>query len=167
MESTAKESMSAATEVPVLIVGGGACGLALSCFLSNYGVKHVLLERRLETSKLPKAHYLNQRTMETFRQHAMVDEILQKACPPKYMSRVAWMTSLGGSEPMDRQVIHTLPCHGGEAKSAEAEAYRLVIYQDFYCSSLLIADLQARCTIAISQSPTNATRTDLTTTGRK
>jgi 2,4-dichlorophenol 6-monooxygenase len=50
-------------EVPVLIVGGGGCGLSSSIFLSDLGVDHLLIERHEGTSNLPKAHYLNQRSM--------------------------------------------------------------------------------------------------------
>jgi hypothetical protein len=44
-----------------------------SIFLSSHGVEHLLVERHDSTSNLPKAHYLNQRTMEIFRQHAVAD----------------------------------------------------------------------------------------------
>ncbi|KAJ6024478.1 FAD binding domain-containing protein [Penicillium herquei] len=111
-------------EVPVVIVGGGGCGLTLSAFLSNYGVEHVLLEKHTRTSILPKAHYLNQRTMETLRNHDMVEEILQKTCPPRHMSQVAWQTSLGGSGPFDRQVISKFECFGGHDGTEFAESYK-------------------------------------------
>jgi 2,4-dichlorophenol 6-monooxygenase len=68
--------MATESEIPVVIIGGGGCGLTLSSFLSNYGIDHVLIERHTGTSVLPKAHYLNQRTMEIFQAHNMVDEIL-------------------------------------------------------------------------------------------
>ncbi|KAJ5934037.1 FAD binding domain-containing protein [Penicillium verhagenii] len=105
--------MAEEIEIPVIIVGGGGCGLTLSAFLSNYGVEHVLLEKHTGTSILPKAHYLNQRTMETLRNQDMVEKILQKTCPPRHMSQVAWQTSLGGSGPFDRQVISKFECFGG------------------------------------------------------
>lgn len=41
-------------DVPVIVIGGGACGLTLSILLSNYGVPHVLFERHESTSYLPK-----------------------------------------------------------------------------------------------------------------
>ncbi|KEF53432.1 uncharacterized protein A1O9_10407 [Exophiala aquamarina CBS 119918] len=85
-------------DIPVVIVGGGGCGLSLSCFLSNYGIEHVLLEKHHDTSVLPKAHYLNQRSMEIFRLHNLEDELRNKSCPARYMSQIAWMSTLGGKE---------------------------------------------------------------------
>jgi 2,4-dichlorophenol 6-monooxygenase len=52
--------MSQKNDYPVIIVGGGGCGLSMSSFLSNYGVPHVLFERKERPSPLPKAHHLNQ-----------------------------------------------------------------------------------------------------------
>ena len=116
--------MSEEINIPVIIVGGGGCGLTLSCFLSDYGVRHVLIERHPGTSILPKAHYLNQRTMETLRGHDMVEEILEKTCPPRQMSLVAWQTSLGGDAPTDRKVIHKMECFGGYRGSEFAQSYK-------------------------------------------
>jgi 2,4-dichlorophenol 6-monooxygenase len=92
--------------------------------LSNYGIDHVLIERHTGTSVLPKAHYLNQRTMEILQAHNMVDEILQKTCPPRHMSQVAWQTSLGGSDRLDRQLIHKIECFGGDGGSPYAQSYK-------------------------------------------
>ena len=111
-------------DFPVIIVGGGGCGLSMSAFLSDYGVKHVLFDRKAVASALPKAHYLNQRTMETFRLHEMHREIRKKSCPSRYMCQVSWATTLGGSEPLDRQVIHKFPCFGGDDGARKAQTYK-------------------------------------------
>jgi 2-polyprenyl-6-methoxyphenol hydroxylase-like FAD-dependent oxidoreductase len=50
--------------VDVLIVGGGGAGLTASMLLSHLGVEHLLVSAMPTTSVLPKAHVLNQRTME-------------------------------------------------------------------------------------------------------
>lgn len=118
--------MSNEVETPVVIIGGGGCGLTLSSFLSNYGIEHVLIEKHTSTSIIPKAHYLNQRTMEILQAHNMVDEILQKTCPPRHMSQVAWQTSLGGSSPLDRQLIHKIECFGGNEDTEYSQSYKWV-----------------------------------------
>lgn len=54
-------------EVPVLIVGGGATGLAASILLSRLGMRSLLVERHVGTSVQPLATGLTTRTMELFR----------------------------------------------------------------------------------------------------
>ncbi|NMO03658.1 aromatic ring hydroxylase [Gordonia sp. TBRC 11910] len=103
------------TEVPVLIVGGGGCGLAASIFLSDLNIDHLVIERRLTGSGLPKAHYLNQRTMEIFRQHALADAIYEVGTPIEKMGSVNWATSLGGDGPLDRRSLGRLDAFGGGA----------------------------------------------------
>jgi 2,4-dichlorophenol 6-monooxygenase len=100
-------------DVPVLIIGGGGCGLSASIFLSNLGVEHLLVERHESTSLLPKAHYLNQRTMEAFRQHGVADAILAVGAPIEKFGKVRWTTSMGGDGPLDRRLIHEMDSFGG------------------------------------------------------
>ncbi|KAK5444178.1 hypothetical protein LTS15_010531 [Exophiala xenobiotica] len=115
--------MADIVETSVIIVGGGGCGMTLSSMLSDYGIDHFLFERRSGTSKLPKAHYLNQRSMEALRQHGMVDEILEKGAPSRNFSRALWRTSLGGDGPLDRRTIHQLNSFGGDDGSATSQRY--------------------------------------------
>ena len=102
-------------EVPVLIVGGGGCGLAAAIFLSDHGVDHLLVERHADTSKLPKAHYLNQRTMEIFRQHGLAAAVAEQSAPLEKFGKVRWQTSLTGDGPLDVRVIHEMDAFGGGA----------------------------------------------------
>lgn len=102
-------------EVSVLIVGGGGCGLSTSIFLSDHGVDHLLVERHTDTSLLPKAHYLNQRTMEIFRQHGLDGAVLAQAAPLEHFGTVRWQTSLAGDGPLDARVIYELDAFGGGA----------------------------------------------------
>lgn len=111
----------AETTVPVLIVGGGGCGLAASLFLSNLDTDHLLIERHDSTSHLPKAHYLNQRTMEVFRQHGFADEIYEVGTPMENFGKVRWRTSLGGDGPLDGRTFYTMDSFGG---GSTIERYR-------------------------------------------
>ena len=99
--------------VPVLVVGGGGCGLTTSILLSEHGIDHHLVERHTGTSPLPKAHYLNQRTMEVLRQYGVADSIYEVGTPPKNMGKTRWVTSLGGDGELDGRTLFTLDSFGG------------------------------------------------------
>ncbi|MEU8801148.1 FAD-dependent monooxygenase [Spirillospora sp. NPDC048819] len=62
-------------EVPVLIVGAGPVGLSAAAFLGRYGVRTLLVEKRADTSVLPRAPGLQARTMEIFRAAGMGEEV--------------------------------------------------------------------------------------------
>jgi 2-polyprenyl-6-methoxyphenol hydroxylase-like FAD-dependent oxidoreductase len=53
--------------VPVLIVGAGYAGLSAATLLAWRGVPCLLVERRASTSRMPKAHGINRRSMEVLR----------------------------------------------------------------------------------------------------
>ncbi|MFZ2174184.1 MAG: FAD-dependent monooxygenase, partial [Rhodococcus sp. (in: high G+C Gram-positive bacteria)] len=99
--------------VPVLIVGGGASGLTTSIFLSAYGIDHLLVERHESTSILPKAHYLNQRTMEILRQYGVADDIYDVGAPMQNMGKVVWRTTLAGDGPLDAKTFYKMDAFGG------------------------------------------------------
>src|SRR6201982_1459847 len=86
---------SEAGEVPVLIVGGG---LALSVALSRYGVGHLVVERHRDTAHTPRAHIINQRTVEIFRHLGISDRVHAVATPQHLMANNLWVTTLAGLE---------------------------------------------------------------------
>jgi len=89
-------------EVPVLIVGGGGSGLTASMLLSHLGVESLLVSRYAETSRIPKAHVLNQRSMEIFTDIGVAPAILERSAPPENLQGVAWYSGLAGDGPDDR-----------------------------------------------------------------
>jgi 2,4-dichlorophenol 6-monooxygenase len=105
----------------VLIVGGGGAGLTASILLADLGVDSVLIERHPSTSNLPKAHYINQRTMEILRQHGVADSVYQVGCPMSNMSQVRFATSLGGGGPLDGRTILTIDAYGGNSLAERYE----------------------------------------------
>jgi 2,4-dichlorophenol 6-monooxygenase len=103
----------------VLIVGGAGCGLASALFLSQNGIESWLIERHPDTSPAPKAHYLNPRTMELFRELGLADSIYTQSAPFENMQRVGWYTTLGGDGPLDRKTLGIMDAFGGGALREE------------------------------------------------
>ena len=85
-------------EVPVLIVGGGCAGLTASMLLSRLGVETRLVSASEGTSVLPKAHVLNQRTMEILRDVRLAEEVYARGTPPEQMSHAGWYAGLHGDQ---------------------------------------------------------------------
>ncbi|HJY60308.1 MAG TPA: FAD-dependent monooxygenase, partial [Streptosporangiaceae bacterium] len=94
----AKGGQTSTVEVPVLIVGAGPAGLALSVALSRYGVGHLLVERHRDTAHTPRAHIINQRTIEIFRHLGISDRFHAVATPQHLMANNLWVTTLAGLE---------------------------------------------------------------------
>lgn len=61
--------------IPVLIVGGGVVGLTAALFLSQHGVRSLLVERHPGTSIHPRARGVNGRTMELMRELGVEDAV--------------------------------------------------------------------------------------------
>src|SRR5260370_11346325 len=83
-------------EVPVLIVGAGPAGLALSVALARYGVGHLVIERHRDTAHTPRAHIINQRTIAIFRHLGISDRFHAVPTPPHLMATNLWDTTRAG-----------------------------------------------------------------------
>nr|AMX23348.1 putative monooxygenase [Actinoallomurus sp. ID145698] len=68
-------------EAPVLIVGGGLSGLTTALFLAWRGVPALLVERHPGPSFHPRAHRVNERTMELMRAIPGLEDALVDAGP--------------------------------------------------------------------------------------
>lgn len=67
------------TTTPVLIVGGGVCGLSSALFLARHGVSCLLVERHPDLLVHPRARGLTPRTMEVYRQAGLEPAIQRDA----------------------------------------------------------------------------------------
>ncbi len=99
-------------DVPVLIVGGGGAGLSASLLLSGLGVETLLVSARPETSDLPKAHVLNQRTMEILRDVGVAAAIYERGTPPEQMQATGWYAGFAGGHPHSGRRIARLETWG-------------------------------------------------------
>ena len=86
-------------DIPVLIVGGGGAGLTASMLLSTLGVKSLLVSAQASTSILPKAHVLNQRSMEILGDVGVAERIYAVGTPPENMRSSAWYAGFAGAQP--------------------------------------------------------------------
>lgn len=60
-------------KVPVLIAGAGPAGMLLAVQLARNGVRSMLVERNLSTTKWPKMDVTNCRSMELYRRMGIAD----------------------------------------------------------------------------------------------
>ncbi len=103
---------TATIEVPVLIVGGGGAGLTCSMLLAQLGIESLLVSALPTTSILPKAHVLNQRTMEILADVGVAEQIYAKSTPAENMAAMGWYGGFAGSDPDFGRLIAKLETWG-------------------------------------------------------
>ena len=83
---------------PVLIIGNGPAGGAMSLALSTYGIDNINITRYRWIANSPRAHITNQRTMEFLRDMGCEEEAMSVAVPQKYMGTNIFCTAISGEE---------------------------------------------------------------------
>ena len=99
-------------KIAVLIVGGGGAGLTASMLLAGLGVQTLLISALPTTSDLPKAHVLNQRTMEILQDVGAAAEIERRGTPAANMSATAFYAGFAGPEEEYGRRLTRLECWG-------------------------------------------------------
>jgi 2,4-dichlorophenol 6-monooxygenase len=105
-------------DVPVTIIGAGPAGLVASLLLSKYGIAHALVEKYPRMAHTPRAHIINQRTVEILRDLGLEDEFRAIAMPWELMENIVWHASLSGLELARRQAWGTSPARHADYVSA-------------------------------------------------
>ena len=107
---------SKTTDVDVLVIGGGGAGLTASMLLSKLGVDHLLVSSLPATSILPKAHVLNQKTMEILADVGVADAIAARSTPAKNMAAMGWYAGFAGDNPDAGRCIAKIESWGAAAR---------------------------------------------------
>lgn len=96
-----------ATRVPVLIVGAGAAGLSTSALLAKHGVHSLVVEKRPEIFRYPKARNLSFRTLEILRGLGLSDVVHAVADGASDMVTKPTLTSAEQHPALDIDAIFT------------------------------------------------------------
>lgn len=94
--------METTIETDVLIVGAGPAGASTAVALGRYGIHSLMISRNCGTADTPRAHIVNQRTMEFFRDAGLEADCLAVASPPNLIATTFFLRGLAGEE-MARQ----------------------------------------------------------------
>jgi 2-polyprenyl-6-methoxyphenol hydroxylase-like FAD-dependent oxidoreductase len=86
------------SSVPVLIAGGGPCGLVLANELGRRGIGAMLVDEKASTAFNPQANATQARTMEHFRRLGFAEEIRSLGLPPEFPTDIAYFTRFARHE---------------------------------------------------------------------
>jgi 2,4-dichlorophenol 6-monooxygenase len=95
-------------ETDVLVIGSGPAGASAAVMLSTLGVPNVMITKYRWTANTPRAHLINQRALEVFRDMGLEREIHHDAARHELVGDTVVCTSLAGEE-IGR--IHTWGTH--------------------------------------------------------
>ena len=82
----------------MLVVGAGPAGLTASALLSRAGIPSLTVTKYSGTADSPRAHVVNQRANEVFRDLGIEARVMASAMPQRMMSVQPFATSFAGRE---------------------------------------------------------------------
>src|SRR5579859_6149932 len=101
---------------PIVIVGAGPVGLASALSLACHGIRSIVLERRRDVSALPRARFVNARSMEIFRQLGVESLVRLASVPDEKTANAVWLPALVADD-VRRRRIETVGAPSGEPRS--------------------------------------------------
>jgi len=85
-------------ETEVLVVGAGLTGATASILLARHGIQTMMVSRGRWVADSPRAHIVNQRTMEVMRSIDLEERCMAAAAPGELMANHTMMTAVNGVE---------------------------------------------------------------------
>ena len=102
----------------VLIVGAGPAGASTAVFLGKQGVRTLMISRNRGTADTPRAHIVNQRTMEVLRDAGLEQDCLDVASPAEHIATTFFLRGLAGEEMARQWAWGNNPSRMGDVMSA-------------------------------------------------
>lgn len=85
-------------ETEVLVVGAGLTGATAGLLLARHGIRTMMVSRNKWVADSPRAHIINQRTMEVMRAVGLEQKCYASAAPGTTMANHVMMTAVNGIE---------------------------------------------------------------------
>ena len=90
--------MALGVDTEVLVVGAGLTGASTALLLARHGVDTLAISQTHWVADSPRAHIINQRTMEVMRAVGLEEACYQQAAPGELMANHVMMTAVAGRE---------------------------------------------------------------------
>lgn len=110
--------MTDTVNVDVLIVGAGPAGATTAVFLGGQGIKTMMISRNRGSADTPRAHIVNQRTMEVLRDAGLEADALAVASGPENLANTFFLRGLAGEEMARQWAWGNNPARMGDVLSA-------------------------------------------------
>ncbi|WP_207080859.1 FAD-dependent monooxygenase [Novosphingobium sp. KA1] len=115
--------MTALVNVDVLIVGAGPAGASTAIFLGKQGISTLMISRNRGTADTPRAHIVNQRTMEVMRDAGLEADCLAVGSPSSDIANTFFLRGLAGEEMARQWAWGNTPGRMGDVKTASPCSY--------------------------------------------
>ena len=131
-------------KTPVLIVGAGPAGMVAALTLSKFDIPSIVVDRRVERSHAPRAHAVNQRTMEICDQLGLDGDLIRHVgTDEKVAGQVRFKSRLNGT------LFGTLPYERQTAETLEITPFPLVNIAQPDFEALLASELEHQDNICL------------------
>ncbi|RJG04015.1 FAD-dependent monooxygenase [Noviherbaspirillum sedimenti] len=110
--------MTELVQVEVLVVGAGPAGASAAVFLGKQGIRTLMISRNRGTADTPRAHIVNQRTMEVFRDAGLEADCLAVASPAEHIANTFFLRGLAGEEMARQWAWGNNPARMGDVRTA-------------------------------------------------